>query len=154
MWIFIRFLCKKTESSKFNLTNILFYMTLHILFVKNDLNPFLKSFHVFFECPLCLNGSALGSISRDWDGRQHLHFDLQSRACWVLTSQIQTRGRSFQLFLRFSIPTLHLIHFLTHPSPHLTPCKHPPLFSVAQQPSVINELLQLDLICLRIGHVW
>lgn len=61
----------------------------------------------------------------------------------------------FQLYLSFSIPLLHLIQFLTHPSPHLTPTSPPPpIFSVAQQPSVINELLQFDLIYLRIGHVW
>lgn len=72
-----------------------------------------------------------------------------------LLLKYKPEGDFFQLFLSFSIPVLHLIHFLTHPSPHLTPTSlPPPPFSVAQQPSVINELLQFDLICLRIGHVW
>lgn len=100
---------------------------------------------------LCINKAVWAAISRDdWS---RLASDLLSSACWLLASQIKTRGRVFFFFNYFLTSAFRAAPRALHPltSPRYQPPF--PLSSVAQQPSVINELLQFDLICLRIGHV-
>lgn len=78
------------------------------------------------------------------------------KLCSLSTYFTNTNQREFFFSLisqlQHSTTAPHPLPHPSIPSPH--PYQPPPLFSVAQQPSVINELLQFDLICLRIGHVW
>lgn len=74
-----------------------------------------------------------------------------------LLHKYKPEGAFFSIIsqLQHSTTAPHPLPHPSIPSPHpYQPPPPPPIFSVAQQPSVINELLQFDLIYLRIGHVW